>query len=173
MSLSHAMVRRATEDDLLCIHAIYEHYVLHSTTTYEETPPTWPQRLQWWAAHTEAYPVLVITAGLSPTAEVLGWAALSPFLARTGFRPTVENAIYLHPDHCHRGLGTLLLTALIQTAKNLDYTNLIALISSEQLASQRLHARCGFQRVGHLPHVAAKFNLPLSLDFWQLSLRTP
>jgi phosphinothricin acetyltransferase len=171
MILPRASVRRATTDDLRAIHDIYESYVLHSTATYEETPPTWEQRLVWWSHHTHRYPVLVITSDDTLNAAVLGWASLSPFHERSAFQPTVENSIYIHPEHRGQGLGTRLLRQLILTAKSLDYTNIVALISSDQVASLRLHSAQGFVHAGQLSHVAKKFDQPLSLDFWQLRLR--
>ncbi len=44
---SPCSVRTATEADLTAINDVYNHYVLHSTCTYQEEPETIEDRHKW------------------------------------------------------------------------------------------------------------------------------
>jgi L-amino acid N-acyltransferase YncA len=160
-------IRGATERDLPSINAIYNHYVLHSTCTYQEEPETLANRQCWLEYHTEKFPAVVI----EQNDEVIGWGSLSPFHSRSAFRFTVENSVYIHPEHHRRGLGRLILAHLIEQARVLGYRTVIAAISAEQTASVKLHESLGFQKVGHLPEVGFKFNQWLDVVYYQLTLK--
>jgi phosphinothricin acetyltransferase len=83
-------LRPATADDLTAINDIYNHYVLHSKCTYQETPEPIEGRRQWFSEHRSQHPVIVAEAG----GQVVGWGSLSAYHARSAFRHTVENSIY-------------------------------------------------------------------------------
>src|SRR5579863_1206953 len=95
-------IRPATEADLVAINDIYNHYVLHSTCTYQEEPETLESRRAWFKHHGEKHPVIVTEAD----GHVVGWASLSAYHARSAYRHTVENSIYIHHQHHRRGIGT-------------------------------------------------------------------
>ena len=58
--MSHRIIRIARAEDRPAIDAIYEHYVLTSTCTYQEIPDSASERAAWFAAHGAAYPVTVV-----------------------------------------------------------------------------------------------------------------
>src|SRR5271154_2397929 len=102
-------VRLAEERDLAAINDIYNHYVLHSTCTYQEEPEPLDGRRQWFNHHGDKHPVIVAEADR----QVVGWGSLSAFHPRSGYRHTVENSVYIH-HLCHRrGVGSILLQDLI------------------------------------------------------------
>ena len=86
------MVRPASEADLAAINDIYNHYVLHSTSTYQEEPETMEGRRRWFAQHGTAHPVIVAELN----GEVVGWGSLSAYHPRSAYRRTVENSVYVH-----------------------------------------------------------------------------
>jgi phosphinothricin acetyltransferase len=159
-------VRIATGADLPAINLIYNHYVLHSTCTYQEVAEPLALRQTWFQHHGERHPAVVVEAA----GQVLGWGSLSPFHSRTAFRFTVEDSVYIHPDHQRRGLGRLILTDLIQRARTLGYHTIIAAISAEQTGSIRLHEALGFQKAAHFREVGYKFNQWLDVVDYQLML---
>jgi phosphinothricin acetyltransferase len=159
-------IRRATESDLSAINAIYNHYVLHSTCTYQEEPETLNNRKRWLEYHTEKFPAVVI----EQNGEVIGWGSLSPFHSRSAFRFTVENSVYIHPEHHRCGLGRMILGHLIEQAGVLGYRTVIAAISAEQAASVKLHESLGFEKTGHLHQVGFKFNQWLDVVYYQLRI---
>ncbi len=55
-----ATIRPATESDLVAINDIYNHYVLHTTCTYQEEPEPLGSRRQWFTHHGDKHPVIVV-----------------------------------------------------------------------------------------------------------------
>lgn len=161
-----ASLRPATESDLHAINAIYNYYVLNSTCTYQELPDTLESRGEWLRGHGARYPVTVAECSHA----IVGWGALSPYHARTAYRFTVENSIYVHPDWLRRGIGALLLQHLVAQARDLGYHAIIAGIDAGQTGSLRLHARQGFQQVGRLRQVGFKCNRWLDVIYMELSV---
>jgi L-amino acid N-acyltransferase YncA len=146
-------IRLARESDLGAINAIYNHYVLHSSCTYQEEPSTPAERAAWFAAHGAAHPVTVVERG----GEMVGWGSLSKFHARSAYGRSVENSVYVRHD-CHRqGLGAALLADLIERGRSAGHHTILALIDSAQGGSIAIHAKYGFVEVGRLREVGFKF----------------
>lgn len=163
------IVRTATEADLSAINAIYNHYVVTSTCTYQLEPDSEAERAAWFAAHGERYPVLVAECD----GDVRGWASLTPFRPRPGYRFTVEDSVYIRAD-CHgKGLGKQLLANLVDRANALGFRSIIAQISADQAASVSLHHAFGFERVGCLQDVGYKFGRWLDVILLQRLLERP
>jgi phosphinothricin acetyltransferase len=162
-----AALRPATAADCPAISAIYNHYVVHDTCTYDEEPETLAARQEWFAKHGPEHPVLVAEAG----GEVVGWGSLSAFRARAAYRHTVENSVYLRHDWHRRGVGALLLAELIRQARALGHHAIIAGISAEQAPSLAIHARHGFVEVARLREVGWKFGRWLDVVYMELLLR--
>jgi len=160
------VIRPATADDLGDINDIYNHYVLHSSATYQEDPESIEGRRAWFARHGPSHPVTVAEVG----GRVVGWGSLSPFHARSAYRNTVENSVYLRPDSQRRGLGTLLLRDLIGRARDLGHHTILAIIDAEQPASIALHEKLGFVRVAFLRVVGFKFGRWRDVVYMQLVL---
>lgn len=170
------LIRPATIADLPAINAIYNHYVLHSTATYQTEPSTDAERLSWFQAHGPRHPVLVALEPQMPAdasgdrQSIVGWGSLSPFHPRQAFAQTVENSVYVHPDRLRRGLGRALLTALIAEARGLGHHTIVAVISADQTASIALHDSLGFTTTGTLRQVGRKFDRWLDVAYLQLLL---
>jgi L-amino acid N-acyltransferase len=160
------IIRLATRADLEPINDIYNHYVLHSTATYQEEPEPVAGRLAWFERHGPSHPVTVAEAG----GRVVGWGSLSPFHARSAYRMTVENSVYLRPEYRRRGLGTLLLRDLVARATAAGHHTIIAGVDAEQPASIALHAKLGFVRVALLKEVGYKFGRWRDVIYMQLVL---
>lgn len=162
-------VRTATEADLAAINDIYNHYVLHSTCTYQEEPEPIEGRRRWFDHHGDTHPVIVATEGT----DVVGWGSLSAYHARSAYRHTVENSVYVHHQRHRKGIGSLLLEELIVRSRKLGHRAIIAGIDGEQTASVALHARFHFERVGHLKQVGFKFGRWLDVIYMELNLPAP
>lgn len=99
-----------------------------------------------------------------------GWGALSPFRNLEGYRFTVENSVYVHPDFHRRGLGRALVLDLLERARRAGLHAVVAGISGDQTASLTLHAALGFKKVAHMPELGFKFGRWLDLIFLQFTL---
>jgi L-amino acid N-acyltransferase len=164
--MSDLTIRPATADDLPAINDIYNHYVLHSTATYQEEPEPIEGRRAWFGRHGAAYPVIVaVLDGM-----VVGWGSLSPFHVRSAYRRTVENSVYVRHDLHRRGIGGALLDDLIARARSIGHHTILAIIAAEQAASIGLHEKAGFAQVAHLRQVGFKFGRWLDVVYLQLML---
>ncbi|MGI8605474.1 MAG: GNAT family N-acetyltransferase [Verrucomicrobiales bacterium] len=161
------MIRLATSADAATISTIYNYYVLNSTATYQEEPESLDNRLRWLEAHGAKHPVTVAEVA----GEIVGWAALNPFHARSAYRFTVENSVYIHHQHHRCGLGRALLSDLIERARILGYHSILAGISADQAASLRLHSSLGFTEAARLQEVGFKFGRWLDVVYLQLLLQ--
>lgn len=159
-------IRPATESDLVAINDIYNHYVLHSTCTYQEEPESLENRRQWFQHHGRQHPVIVSESD----GQLTGWGSLSAFHQRSAYRHTVENSVYIHHNHHRRGIGSLLLQELITRARNLGHRAIIAGIDADQAASVALHQKFHFEHVGRLKHVGFKHGRWLDVIYMELLL---
>jgi phosphinothricin acetyltransferase len=162
----HVTIRPATEGDLTAINDIYNYYVLHSTCTYQEEPETIEDRRRWFHDHGEAHPIIVAQLN----GKVVGWGSLSSYHRRSAYRRTVENSVYVHHQDHRRGIGSLLLKDLIARARPLGLRVIIAVIDAEQVGSVAIHAKFGFEKVGHMKQLGFKFNRWLDVVYMELLL---
>src|SRR5262245_49179754 len=92
MAVRSVTIRDAVDDDVQEILAIYNDVIASSTAVYRETPATFDDRREWFAARrAQSYPVLVaLAAGASGEAAdnsgVLGFASYGDFRTWPGYR---------------------------------------------------------------------------------------
>jgi phosphinothricin acetyltransferase len=152
---SPVTVRDAVDDDLPRIHAIYAHHVLHGLASFEETPPEIAE-LARRRADIAVRGLPFVVAEMA--GRVRGYAYAAPYRARSAYRHTVEDSVYVAPDAQGRGVGRAALAEVIARCERLDVRQMVAIIGdSGNAASIRLHERLGFRHVGTLGAVGFKF----------------
>jgi L-amino acid N-acyltransferase YncA len=140
------IVRAATEADAEALAAIYGDDVLNGFGTFEEVPPT-PADMDGRrrAVQERGLPYLVAEDG----GEVLAFAYAGPFRPRAAYRFTLEDSVYVSPDARGKGVGRLVLSAVIAACETLGVRQLIAVIGdSGNSGSVGLHKALGFEQVG-------------------------
>ncbi len=154
MSTTAVAVRPSRDADLEAIAAIYGHHVRHGTASFEtEPPPVEEMRRRRAELLSRGFPYLVAESG----GGVLGYAYVGPYRPRAAYRDTAENSVYVRPDAIGRGVGSLLLNALVAECEALGLRQMVAVVGdSANAASIRLHERCGFRLVGVLEAVGYK-----------------
>jgi phosphinothricin acetyltransferase len=152
METTFVNVRPASHADLRAINAIYNHYVVHSTSTYQTVPSTEREREEWFSGHGERHPVIVAEID----GAVVGWGSLSRFHPRQAYENTVEDSIYIHHERLGRGLGTILLRDLLRLATEIGHHTVLGGIDASQAPSIALHEKFGFTKVSHLREVGFK-----------------
>jgi len=163
-------LRDAVEGDLPGILAIYNDVIATSTAVYRDDPASLADRLEWFnARRAQAYPVLV-AAGDS---GILGFASYGDFRSWPGYRFSVEHTVHIRADERGRGVGTMLMQALIARAIAQDKHVMIGGVDADNEPSLRFHERLGFVRAAHLRQVGFKFGRWLDLVFVQRILRHP
>ncbi|HUR68395.1 MAG TPA: GNAT family N-acetyltransferase [Candidatus Thermoplasmatota archaeon] len=163
-------VRPAEDGDLPAILAIYNDAVLTTTATYDTEPEPLAKRASWLAdRRAQHMPVLVAVSKDS----VVGFAALSPYSPKPGYRHTVSNTVYVAAGARGEGIGTALLAALVRRAREMGAHVILASIDAENLASVALHRSAGFRKVAHFHEVGHKFGRWLDVVHMQLTLDEP
>jgi Sortase and related acyltransferases len=164
-------VRPAVAADLAAVQAIYAHHVENGTGSFEEIAPTVAEMVdRWTAIVARDLPYLVAEQGN----EIVGFAYAASFRPRSGYRFTVEDSIYVHPDAIGRGIGRRLLPGVVDACERLGYRHVVAVIGdSANAASIGLHARFGFVEAGRLIAVGHKFGRWLDVLFMQRTFDPP
>jgi L-amino acid N-acyltransferase YncA len=166
LSEQKTVTRPAAETDLPLILEIYNHEVTSSTATYDTEPRTEEEHRRWFHHHGPAYPVLVAER----EGRVCGWASLSPWSDRLAYSRSVEVSVYVARECRRRGVGRVLLEALITAARERGHHALLSRISADNDASILLHATLGFATVGTLKEVGVKFGRLLDVVIMELLL---
>ena len=178
---------RGEKDDALAITAIYDDAVRTTTATFDTEPKTVADRAAWLATHDERFSAFIAeekawTGRIEPFAEddippsaacaggVLGWASLSRWSDRAAYDGTGETSFYVRPDARGRRVGSLLMGALLAHSRTAGFHVLLARIVTGNQASERLHERSGFVRVGVMHEVGKKFGRWLDVGLWELML---
>jgi L-amino acid N-acyltransferase YncA len=162
-------VRDSEPGDVPAIAAIYGHSVTASLVTFDEVAPSAAEMAQRRAEVIEAgLPFIVAVAR---DGQLLGYAYAAAFRRRTGYRYTLEDSVYVERTVTHRGIGTALLTALIDRCAAAGYRQMVAVIAdTERTASIGLHEKLGFKMVGVLPAVGFKFSRWIDVVLMQRAL---
>jgi L-amino acid N-acyltransferase YncA len=141
-------IRDATRDDAAAIASIYNQGISERSATFETEPRTESQMAARIDQH-ERYPMLVaVDDSTSGAGVVVGWAGLSEYNSRPCYSGIGEFSIYLAPEVRRRGVGKILLLALIEAARDRGYWKLVSRVFPFNAASRGLCRACGFREVG-------------------------
>jgi len=151
------LLRDAGPEDTAALAAIYGHHVRHGLATFEETPPDAAEMgRRCRALQDQGLPYLVALSS-EDAGEILGFAYAGAYRPRPAYRHTLEDSIYVDPQHMGRGVGGALLGRLIERSTALGYRQMVAVIGdSANLGSIRLHESFGFRPVGTLNSLGFK-----------------
>ena len=161
------VLRSATIDDADALRQIYNHEVLTATSTFDLVTRSRAQQEEWITARSGAFSAIVAVDGDDPTGAVIGFAALSAYKDRAAYSTTVEDSVYVDRNRGGGGVGTLLLTRLVEIAAESGFHAVMARIEASGEASRALHAKCGFELVGIERQVGRKFNRWLDVAVMQ------
>ena len=160
--------RPFTEADLPAIQAIYAHHVLTGVASFEEIPPSVDDlrtRLASVLSHGLPYMVAEIDG------EVAGYCYATPYRPRAAYRNTIEDSIYVNDAYRGRGLGRVLLQALIERCETGPWRQMVAVIADGGSGgSLSLHAQLGFELTGTLKAVGFKHGRWLDTTLMQRTL---
>ena len=119
---------------------IYAQGIATGHATFETEVPSWER---WDASHLADHRLVALSGD-----EVVGWAALSPVSGRCVYGGVVEESVYVAEEARGRGVGRVLLEALIAGAEAAGIWTIQTGIFPENETSLRLHERVGFRIVG-------------------------
>jgi len=157
-------IRLATIGDAEAIRTIYNREVTGSTVTFDLVPRTLAEQQEWLSDRSGAHVAVVAT---DDGGTIIGFGSLSPYRSRPAYSTTVEDSVYVAPDHQGEGVGRALLSELVSLARAHGFHAMMARIVGGHEASIALHQRCGFEVVGTEREVGRKFGKWLDVVLMQ------
>lgn len=140
--LARPSIRAMTNTDASAVLAIYQAGIDTGNATFEVSAPDWAS----FCATKLPEQRLVAVDHL--TGRVVGWATLSPVSDRCVYAGVAENAVYVDPPARERGIGEVLLRALIDSAERAGIWTIQTGVFPENTASLALHEKVGFRVIG-------------------------
>lgn len=134
-------VRPMVSSDWARVVAIYEAGIASGHATFESDVPDWEA---WNRSHLAAPRLVAVDA----SQRVVGWVAGSAVSERCVYGGVMEHSVYVDPSSQGRGVGDLLLEALVAESERLGFWTIQSGIFPENEASLALHKKWGFREVG-------------------------
>lgn len=160
-------IRKYQQSDAIAILDIINYNILNATALYDYTIRTLEQQKSILETKILAgFPVIVA----ENNGEVVGFGMYAEFRFREAYKFTVEHSVYVSHNYQGLGIGKLLLTELIQLAKQQGLHTMIGVIDAENQNSIDFHHQFGFKTVGIIKESGFKFNRWLDSVFVQLIL---
>jgi phosphinothricin acetyltransferase len=151
--------------------AILNEAIENSTALYDYRPRPLSAMDGWFDAKEKGgYPVI---GAVDASGGLMGFASYGQFRAWPAYKYSVEHSLYVAHGCRGRGIGKVLLAAILEQARQQAYHNVIGGIDAENAASIALHERFGFVRCGLVRHAGFKFGRWLDLAFYQKLLDVP
>lgn len=163
------LIRDATGADAAACAAIYGHYVETSVATFELEPPSVADVAGRIAGCQESHAWLVA----EDCGRVVGFAYGTKFAERAAYRWASEVSVYLEPEVRRGGLGTALYDVLLPRLRERGFQVLTARVAQPNDASNALHSRYGFERVGLLRRIGFKLGAWVDVAIMELELAPP
>ncbi|QQO09404.1 GNAT family N-acetyltransferase [Breznakiella homolactica] len=160
------MIRPVTDADAPAIAGIYNYYIEYTPASFEELPLSNEEMAGRIRDITAAYPWFV----WEENGEITGYAYAGKFKERSAYRYSVEDSIYLKPNLTGKGIGTALLTALLDVLRKTECHAVISGITLPNDGSVRLHEKFGFNKVAHFKEVGFKLGEWRDVGYWELIL---
>jgi len=139
--VAQVWIERLTARHWPAVAEIYAAGIATGHATFKTEPPAWE--------HFDATRLAqhrYVAVGASGT--VLGWVAASPVSERCVYAGVIEDSVYVHPKATGKGIGLLLLKALICSAEAAGIWTIQCGVFPENLAGLAVHHRAGFRDVG-------------------------
>jgi phosphinothricin acetyltransferase len=137
-------IRNATLDDSAAIAEVYNQGIEDRIATFETELRSAEDQRAWLQAVADRYPAVVAQID----GEIIGWAGAGPYRDRECYRGIGEFSMYVHRDWRGRGVGDLIVGALINEAERLGLWKLLSRIFPFNEASRALCRKHGFREVG-------------------------
>lgn len=134
------IVRPMTASDWQAVSKIYAEGISTGFATFEKDIPSYQS---WDAAHMQSCRLIATDDN-----AILGWAALSPVSSRCVYGGIGEVSVYVGKDCRGRGVGKLLMQALINESETEGLWTIQSGIFPENEGSIELHKKAGFRYIG-------------------------
>lgn len=134
-------IREMTARDWNAVAQIYKDGIDTGLATFQSEIPAY---LDWDSSHLKGGRLVAVEND-----TICGWVALSLVSSRCVYAGVCEVSVYVAAQCHQKGVGTLLLKAALAESKAVGIWTLQSGIMENNLASIRLHEKCGFRMVGY------------------------
>jgi L-amino acid N-acyltransferase YncA len=145
-------IRIAEFEDLKSMVDIYNQAIVAGQKTADTTPVTIEDRKKWFNEHlSDNYPIWLAEEGRL----IVGYLTLSAYRSgRNALIHTAEVSYFVDFAYHRKGIASNLLLSAIEKCPSLRIRTLIAIVIDTNQASINLLKKYGFEKWGHMPHVA-------------------
>lgn len=157
------MIRTLQPEDAAAVAVLYNHYVLHSTVSFEEEPLD-AGRMRRRLEHA------AVRFVCEREGRIVGFGYTHEWKERAAYRHTQEVTVYVAPDSTGLGIGRRIVERLVAECRTTQCRALIACITADNFPSRRLFEAVGFRRVSHFEQVGRKFGRWLDVVDYELLL---
>ena len=144
LSVDGIHIRIPSVDDSAAIAEIYNQGIEDRVATFETELRSADDQLAWLRSIAGRYPAVVAEID----GQIIGWAGAGPYRERECYRGIGEFSMYVRRNWRGRGVGDLLVSALIREAEQLRLWKLVSRIFPFNEASRALCRKHGFREVG-------------------------
>ena len=163
-------IRDAVTADAAVIAAIYNHYVVNTTATFQGETVT-ATDIGDHIKKSEPCNRPYLVAESADGGSICGYCYADLMRSRCGYRHVVESSVYIAVTHIGGGVGSLLMQFLLARLMTGNAYKVAAVISLPNPASVALHEKLGFIHCGTLPAVGWKFGRWVDTGFWLKDLQ--
>ena len=136
--------------DAAAVAEIYNESVILGTVTCDIVPVTADAIATKISNLSDRETILV----LERDGFILGWAGISQYHPRPGYRSCCEKSVYLRHSAIGQGYGDLLQRAAIARCRQWDYHHIVSRVLATNPRSIRFNQRYGFEVVGTQRQIA-------------------
>ena len=137
-------IRDATLDDAAALAVIYNQGIVDRIATLETEERTPDERRAWLAARTPRHPVIVAVVD----GRMVGFGSLNAFNPRKAYDHVADFSVYIERSWRGKGVGSRLLHALIERARQIGYHKLVLSAFPFNEGGIALYRKFGFRVVG-------------------------
>ena len=139
------LTRIACLDDIPQITEIYNEGIEDRIATLEADTKSVEQMIGLFTARSERHKIIV---AVNEQGVIKGWASLNVFNLRECYQGVADLSIYIRRTARGKGLGKILLLALIETAKQVGFHKMVLSTMAHNYIGHKLYAAMGFTKVG-------------------------
>jgi len=155
----------ASEQDLDRMLDVYNHYIENTSILFNDRPVS----LEEFSTRVYIKHNIYKTFLIQQDNEFCGFCFLTRFRKKRAYDKTAEVGIYLRPEFTRKGLGQEIVTFLEAIARKQGIEVILASISGENVVSQSLFRKLGYEQCAHYKRVAEKFGRKMDLvDFQKI-----
>ena len=159
-------IRFINMEDYPRVLEIYAPYIMETAISFEAEVPTLEAFSQRIEKISSKFPWLVY----EENGQVLGYAYGSTHRSRYAYNWSCEVTVYLDQKHTKKGIGSSLYNQLFTMLKEQGFYNLFAGITQPNEASNRIHEKLGFKKIGTYENIGFKFSKWHDVSWYQLEI---